>query len=575
MSSISDNSGSNKFPKRNASDIPRAPALEHTEASQEASAPPLPPHAMDANVSAAVAAASPPIPEIISQDAASSALASASSSATIVPRIPLLPELIATSPFSEGLRLLTHYYPSLLEPSQNPPADAYVLTALRQEIRVFFNGNPSAIPSILLHLLSLPDIPHVLIEALHVARGREIAASVGEQLLLPERDPAKPKITVGFIGDGFGDGVVFDFLLPVLQHLDRNQFEIFCFETQARRDTVSFQRFLAPLVEQNLIALEDLTGRGAREAALAIRTHDVDILVDINGHTGKPALEVMAYRPARKQATWLGYPSRTGLPTIDFRVTSQLVDEASDVAPEKMICMPGPFLCHSNPYIRYSYYPKVLPTPALSRNGYLTFACTNNPNKISAPFLRQIRLLLEAFPTSKMIFKYIHFNEWLLRFLCTQAGIDLNRVRIIVGHEDYFKHLAEYDQFDICLDPSPYSGTTTTCEACIMGVPTVTLPRASTHIAQVTAMIMTMLNVPRENLHPDELARRIEVSDVIAIDEADMIEKVRRLGTVERLTEYREKLRSTFLTSKMADKRGFTKIFGETLAKAAGFPLKK
>lgn len=113
-------------------------------------------------------------------------------------------------------------------------------------------------------------------------------------------------------------------------------------------------------------------------------------------------MELMRRRPAPVQATWIGYPNTTGLPTIDYRLTDSLADplETRQKHVEELIRLPGCFLC----YTPSPDAGPVVETPALS-NGFITFGSFNNLAKITPRVLRVWAKILCAIPTSRLVVK--------------------------------------------------------------------------------------------------------------------------------------------------------------------------
>ena len=137
---------------------------------------------------------------------------------------------------------------------------------------------------------------------------------------------------------------------------------------------------------------------------------------------------------------------------------------------EQIWRLPDTYLCFTQP----SNAPLPKPLPALS-NGYVTFGCFNNFNKLSDATLAAWRELLMAVPTARLILRSSgHYHDKTIPDLQARlaaAGLDVSRVRIDPKIKDYAAHLRSYDEIDIALDPFPYNGGTTTVEALYMGVP--------------------------------------------------------------------------------------------------------
>ncbi|XP_020243489.1 probable UDP-N-acetylglucosamine--peptide N-acetylglucosaminyltransferase SPINDLY [Asparagus officinalis] len=220
----------------------------------------------------------------------------------------------------------------------------------------------------------------------------------------------------------------------------------------------------------------DIYGIDEKKVASMVREDKVDILVELTGHTANNKLGMMACRPAPIQATWIGYPNTTGLPTIDYRITDALADplDTKQKHVEELVRLPKCFLC----YTPSPDAGPVCPTPALS-NGFITFGSFNNLAKITPKVLKVWARILCAVPNSRLVVKCKPFcsDSVRQRFLSIleQLGLEPLRVDllplILLNHD----HMQAYSLMDISLDTFPYAGTTTTCESLYMGVPCVTM----------------------------------------------------------------------------------------------------
>ena len=118
------------------------------------------------------------------------------------------------------------------------------------------------------------------------------------------------------------------------------------------------------------------------------------------------------------------------------------------------------------------------PLPGLQQ-GNVTFGCFNNPAKVNPALVAVWAEILRQVPKSRLVLKYMgydsagsrrHYGE-----LFAAHGVGRERVELL-GGSPHRQLLAEYHRIDLALDPYPYSGRLTTCEALWMGVPVVTLP---------------------------------------------------------------------------------------------------
>jgi protein O-GlcNAc transferase len=219
-----------------------------------------------------------------------------------------------------------------------------------------------------------------------------------------------------------------------------------------------------------------ILGFGDEAVAHQIVADGIDILVDLSGHTGGNRLGVFARRPAPLQLSWLGYFATTGLPSID----AILLDD-EHIAPggearfsEQVVRLPMGRFC----YMPRTGMPDPTPPPAEWAK-VVTFGSFNNTAKLNAETLDLWARVLAAVPDSRLALKWKHLTDPLLTARITEhfvsRGIAAGRI-LLEGAEPHDGLLAAYGRIDIALDPMPFTGALTTCEALWMGVPVVTLP---------------------------------------------------------------------------------------------------
>ncbi len=283
------------------------------------------------------------------------------------------------------------------------------------------------------------------------------------------RGPGEP-LRIGFVSADLRSHSVGAFVEPLFAHFDPNRIALHAYANIAQPDAVTDR------LKRLASGWRDTAAWTAEETAAAIRADGIDILVDLAGHTGDTRLDVFALRPAAIQASWLGWPSTTGLAAIDFKLSDALLTPPGSAEPmvETPIVLAGPALCFRPPDDAAA----VAPLPALA-NGHVTFGSFNRIAKTSPRTLRLWAEILTALPDARLLLKdngfrcaaaVAHFERRL-----QAAGIDPARATLMGSTATKAEHLALYGQVDIALDSMPYNGVTTTCEALWMGVPTVTL----------------------------------------------------------------------------------------------------
>lgn len=305
-------------------------------------------------------------------------------------------------------------------------------------------------------------------------------------------DPAPDRrLRIGYVSPDFRDHPVVSFIEPILRGHQREQFEVFGYADVKIPDDTT--RRIQSLTDH----WRNIHDWDPEKVAELVRQDGIDILVDLAGHTTNNGLLIFARKPAPVQVTWIGYPNTTGLDAMDYRLTDFITDPPGQTEAwhsEELVRLPKTFSC----YGPAADSPAVGPLPALA-NGYITFGCFNNFRKVSEPTLELWARLLREMPTARLLLKSQGLgNPKTVRRLLDQfvrAGVAAERITLNGSRVPKELHLGMYHQVDICLDPFPYNGTTTTCDALWMGLPVVTLAGA-THVARVGVSLVTHLGFP-------------------------------------------------------------------------------
>ncbi len=302
--------------------------------------------------------------------------------------------------------------------------------------------------------------------------------------------PAGRRLRIGYVSADFTNHPVSAFLEPLLAAHDRGAVELFAYAGVPFADDATDR--LRGLVDH----WRDTNGADDRTVAAWIRSDGIDVLVDLAGHTGGNRLGVFGLRPAPVQVTWLGYPGTTGLRSIGWRLTDAVADPP-DVADahhsERLIRLPV-FLCYRPP----AAAPAVEAGP-LGRGGPPTFGSFNNLAKVGPETVALWADILRRAPGTRLVLKSRPLGDPRLadrvRGRFAAHGVAPERVDIFGWMPVRAHHLEAYRLIDVALDPFPYTGTTTTCEALWMGVPVVTL-RGNRHAARVGASLLTQVGRP-------------------------------------------------------------------------------
>jgi protein O-GlcNAc transferase len=347
------------------------------------------------------------------------------------------------------------------------------------------------------------------------------------------------RLKIGYVSPDFRMHSVAYFVEPLLKEHDRQAIEVFCYAEVKRQDAVAAD--LQRLADHWLVTV----GMSDDELAERIQADGIDILVDLAGHTANNRLCVVARKPAPVQVTWLGYPNTTGLKTIDYRLVDAVTDpvgEADAWASETLVRLEGGFLCYGA--LKDAPEPTV---PPCLKTGTVTFGSFNNPAKLSAATLDAWATLLSRLPQARLLLKGKPFADPATRTLFQarlgERGVAAERVELVDWLPGAAAHLSLYHRVDIALDPFPYNGTTTTCEALWMGVPVVTL-RGERHAGRVGASLLA----------------QIALTDLIANSVKDYVEiSVALACNPERLDELHRSLRPRMVASPLCDGAAFAR----------------
>jgi predicted O-linked N-acetylglucosamine transferase (SPINDLY family) len=322
---------------------------------------------------------------------------------------------------------------------------------------------------------------------------------------------------------------VAQFLLPLLESHDHEQFEIFCYASLNVHDAMTDR------CRASADAWREVIGFSDEQLDGAIRRDRIDILVDLAMHTAGNRLLVFARKPAPVQTTYLAYCGKTGLHTIDYRLTDPYLDPPPQDEPENAsspcelpIRLPETYWC----YRPLGETPPLAALPAV-RGGQVTFGCLNNFCKATPPALAVWSRLLRAMPESRLLL-HAHpgsHRDRVREFLAGQ-GVAPDRLTFVgmVPRADYFRL---YEQVHVALDPFPYGGGTTTCDALWMGVPVVSLA-GRTSAGRGGLSILSNVGLP------DLVADDVEQYLRIALDLA---------GDLPRLRQFRATLRDRLRSS--------------------------
>jgi protein O-GlcNAc transferase len=354
------------------------------------------------------------------------------------------------------------------------------------------------------------------------------------------------KIRIGYVSPDLRAHSVAWFLMAILENYNRDLFHVTCFSDTSSPDSVTSEiRSLAG-------DWQNISGFSDNQVFELVKKCNIDILVDLAGHTANNRLGVFAMQAAPVQVSYLGYPNTTGLKTVKYRITDDIADppgEADTLHTEKLIRLPDCFLC----YTPGKESPEISPAP-FEINHYITFGSFNVLAKMSDECIKAWGTILQQTKSSKLILKSAGLDDPDTRIFISkrfmQYEIEPQRIEMIPRTKDIRSHLQLYNRVDISLDTFPYNGTTTSCESLWMGVPVITLT-GDRHAGRVGSSILTQVGL--EELIADNTEQYISAARSLAED-------------TKRIYSYRETLRNRMANSPLCDGTGFTRSLENAFA---------
>lgn len=381
---------------------------------------------------------------------------------------------------------------------------------------------------------NLPDITDNEIKELYQDYNRRFALPHEQTSVYTNTHYINRPLRIGYVSPSFYNHPVVNFLEPLLQNHDKTRFKIFAYTDTLREDhvTVRYKSLFNHWV--STIGLSDI------EMAEQIRRDEIDILIDLAGHTGRNRLGVFPLKPAPVSIHWLDFGFTTGLSSIDYYLTDiDCVPIGSEnLFSERPWRLPAPALV---------YRPKedmgdVSLLPA-AKQGYVTFGTLTRAIRINHRTIRVWSEILHRVDNSRLVIDSVSFKdsttrERLIRQF-SEHGVSPDRLEI--GY-----HSPPWDvlrSIDIGLDCFPHNSGTTLVESLYMGVPYITLADRPS-VGRLGGSILKGIN------HPEW----------IAITEDEYIEKAIFLASDrQKLAAIRTTLRSELQNSSVMDEQGFAR----------------
>lgn len=303
------------------------------------------------------------------------------------------------------------------------------------------------------------------------------------------RNPDK-KLKIAYLSGDFRAHSVAFFAAPLLEAHDRSQVEVYAYSNVQKPDKMTGE------IKQTVDHWKDIVGLTTEELLAQVLEDEIDILIDLSGHTADNHMVLFTAKAAPVQASYLGYPNTTGLDAMDYRIVDDWTDPigTDKWATETLVRLPESFLCY-RPHRRD--VPDVAPAPHLTK-GHVTFGCFNNLSKVGPSVLSAWGAILAASPEAHLFLKAKQIGDDDIRARVEEGLLSAGARPDQLIFESYapnlYEHLSLYGRVDLALDSFPYNGTTTTCEALWMGVPVLTYS-GHRHSGRVSSSILTTVGM--------------------------------------------------------------------------------
>jgi predicted O-linked N-acetylglucosamine transferase (SPINDLY family) len=350
-----------------------------------------------------------------------------------------------------------------------------------------------------------------------------------------DRSTERP-LRIGYLSSDFCKHPSATILLPLFRYHNKEHFQVFAYSQTIYDDqkTAMFKE-----LAYRWRPVESLDDRRVCEL---IRDDKIDILVDCTGHMSGNRLGVFALRAAPVQISGIGYPNTTGVQSMDYRISDDITDPLDEKScyTEKLLRLSHGFCC----YEPTSDLPQIGSLPCKD-SGFITFGSTHTLSRLNRQVIRLWSDILKSVPCSRLlIFRNTLSNRVIerLKNWFTESGVDVSRITFQnrVPEQGY---LQVYQSIDVTLDTFPWSGHVTACESLQMGVPVVTL-KGNRFAGRMVSSILYRAGLP----------------EFIAETEEDYINITSKLvSSIDRLSEYRNSLRTQLFDSRLCDCQGFVR----------------
>lgn len=349
-------------------------------------------------------------------------------------------------------------------------------------------------------------------------RGGEI-----QQAPAPRHNSGRP-LRIGYLSPDFCSHSVLWFFEPLLRAHQHEQFTWYGYALGTRRDEYTER------LRTGFDHWRDLQSLDAKHSAARIAEDQLDVLVDLAGRFGEAQPGLFAWRPAPVQLHYLGFCGATGIRGIDYRIVDTHTDPIGSTLDT------GETLLRPDNGRGFHVYNPIAPTPPVAaspwkRHGVMTLGSFNAYPKLNSQVLELWAKLLLTIPNTRLVLRCESFADTTTRKACAtvfrKQGLAQERLELRPPTPSRENHFAQYGDIDVALDPFPYNGVTTTCDALWQGVPVATV-RGNRHSGRIGESLLTasglsdwvfddpddlLARLPSRLAAPESLPDRVTLAD--------------------------------------------------------------
>jgi predicted O-linked N-acetylglucosamine transferase (SPINDLY family) len=371
--------------------------------------------------------------------------------------------------------------------------------------------------------------------------------TTSQPALAPHHGFRHDRIRVGYLSSDFCSHAMSYLIAELFERHDRSRFEIhgYCASpedgsTIRARVIAAFDRFTS------VRAMSD------EVAARRIRDDEIDILIDLNGLTSGGRMQILRWKPAPVQATYLGFIGPVPLPELDYMLCDDFVVPPGIAAAYQPTPLAIEGLYQANDSKRIVGAPMSRAQAGLPDDRFV-FCCFSNHYKITeAMFASWMDILRQ---TGDAVLWLVDDNQWSrqnLRLRAMVSGIDPARL-VFAGRTDPASYMARLAVADLFVDTFPYNAGTIASDAIRMGLPLLTLAGQSF----ASRMAARMLHA---------IGADAGITDTL---DAYVSTAVALATNRDRYAAYRSYFTETAWSTSLGDIAGFTRRFEAALSQMA------